>query len=66
MSKPLFEMSLEELKDQLVSGGYICMSEEDNRKSFNKGYTNEGFAERVFHLRKSRIQKQILTYEKRD
>ena len=44
------DISMENIKDQLVSGGYICMSEEDNRKSFNKGYTNEGFAERVFHV----------------
>ena len=26
------------------------MSEDVNRKSFNRGYTNNGFAERVFHL----------------
>ena len=37
-------------KTLLVNGGYICMSEEKNRLSFNKGYTEKGFAERVFHL----------------
>lgn len=26
------------------------MSEEEQRLSFNKGYTEQGFAERVFHL----------------
>ena len=26
------------------------MSENKDRKSFNYGYTSEGFAERVFHL----------------
>ena len=26
------------------------MSEQINRKSFNMGYTSEGFAEKVFHL----------------
>lgn len=26
------------------------MSENDRRLSFNKGYTEDGFAERVFHL----------------
>jgi GrpB-like predicted nucleotidyltransferase (UPF0157 family) len=26
------------------------MSQTENRLSFNKGYTEEGFAERVFHL----------------
>lgn len=43
-------ISMADIKEKLVSGGYICMSEEGNRKSFNKGYTDQGFAERVFHL----------------
>ena len=43
-------MSIESIKEILVQNGYICMSDEANRKSFNKGYTNEGFAEKVFHL----------------
>lgn len=30
--------------------GYICMSASEKRMSFNKGYTPEGFAEKVFHL----------------
>lgn len=30
--------------------GYICMAESPGRMSFNKGYTVNGFAERVFHL----------------
>ena len=30
--------------------GYLCMSAEKDRMSFNKGYTEQGFAERVFHL----------------
>lgn len=50
----LVEMPLEsylsEVKDLLVNGGYICMSQSDNRISFNKGYTENGFAEKVFHL----------------
>ena len=37
-------------KGVLTDNGYICMSESNDRKSFNRGYTNEGFAERVFHL----------------
>lgn len=44
------DISMADVKDQLISGGYICMSEEKSRKSFNKGYTNAGFAERVFHV----------------
>lgn len=38
------------VKDMLADGGYLCMSAEDGRMSFNKGYTEDGFAERVFHL----------------
>ncbi len=38
------------LKPVLEKAGYLCMSENDNRISFNKGYTENGFAERVFHL----------------
>lgn len=38
------------LKYILVSSGYICMSQSENRMSFNKGYTENGFAEKVFHL----------------
>lgn len=30
--------------------GYLCMSERADRMSFNKGYTPQGYAERVFHL----------------
>ena len=43
-------MPMESIKDILVQNGYICMSEQPNRKSFNLGYTSEGFAEKVFHL----------------
>lgn len=38
------------LKDCLTAGGYLCMSENSRRMSFNKGYTENGFAQRVFHL----------------
>ena len=34
----------------LKAAGYICMSHGGNRVDFNKGYTPEGFAQRVFHL----------------
>lgn len=30
--------------------GYICMSESACRMSFNKGYTPDGYAEKVFHI----------------
>jgi len=35
---------------KLPEGGYRCMSRSDTRRSYNKGYTEEGFAQRVFHL----------------
>lgn len=41
---------MDSVKDVLIRNGYICMSEQENRKSFNMGYTSNGFAERVFHL----------------
>ena len=41
---------MENIKEILIENGYICMSEQRNRKSFNRGYTKEGFAEKVFHL----------------
>ncbi len=34
----------------LPQAGYRCMSRGDTRCSYNKGYTENGFAERVFHL----------------
>lgn len=37
-------------KGILIQNGWLCMSEEKHRISLNKGYTSEGFAERVFHL----------------
>ncbi len=37
-------------KDILVTGGYICMCQDETRISLNKGYTENGFAERVFHI----------------
>lgn len=37
-------------KDVLVSNGYICMSQDEKRISLNKGYTENGFAEKVFHI----------------
>ena len=43
-------LSIDKVKELLVCNGYICMSENKDRKSFNCGYTSEGFAEKVFHL----------------
>lgn len=42
--------ALSEIKSSIIAAGYRCMSETANRISFNKGYTSEGFADKVFHL----------------
>src|SRR5574344_728142 len=34
----------------LLQNGYLCMSKDEQRIVFNKGYTKQGFAERVFHI----------------
>lgn len=38
------------IKRLLEDSGYICMSEDCRRLSFNKGYTPKGFVEKVFHI----------------
>lgn len=57
-SKPIIDMLIEvpkntdlsDVRDLLVDHGYLCMSETTKRVSMNKGYTENGFAEKVFHL----------------
>lgn len=57
-AKPIIDILLEissecdmaRIKEILLQNGYICMSDKGNQKSFNKGYTEQGFAEKVFHL----------------
>lgn len=57
-AKPIIDMlveipaasSLQELKAFFVSQGYLCHAETARRISLNKGYTEDGFAPRVFHL----------------
>ncbi len=44
------ETTFSDMKTVLNTVGYRCMSQSANRLSFNKGYTEQGFAERVFHL----------------
>lgn len=44
------DADLNGVKAALISCGWLCMSEGAGRKSFNKGYTPEGYAEEVFHL----------------
>lgn len=42
--------AMEKAAKAIEQNGYIKMSEGNNRKSFNRGYTVHGFAEKVFHL----------------
>ena len=57
-SKPIVDILIEvmpgtdmgEVCDVLCENGWICMSQSEERMSFNKGYTEQGFAEKVFHL----------------
>ena len=43
-------VNLSEVGAILQDNGWIKMSESERRLSFNKGYTESGFAEKVFHL----------------
>ena len=38
------------IKEVLERNDYICMSESEDRISFNKGYTPYGYADKVFHI----------------
>ncbi len=57
-AKPIIDILVEvpkgsdlvDYKDSIVNSGYICMSQSEDGISFNKGYTEGGFADRVFHL----------------
>lgn len=57
-AKPIVDILVEIALDEdiemstaaILSYGFIKMSETEGRKSFNYGYTTQGFAEAVFHL----------------
>ena len=42
--------SMDEICRMLSANGWIFMSRHNGRMSLNKGYTDKGFAEKVFHL----------------
>ncbi|WP_026885681.1 GrpB family protein [Clostridium beijerinckii] len=47
------ETDIEQLKNILLHNGWLLMSSENKpfmKMSFNKGYTKQGFAEKVYHL----------------
>ena len=50
----LVELSLKDNKAAIIgimnNAGYILMNESDDRLSFNKGYTSNGYAEKVYHI----------------
>lgn len=62
-AKPIIDLLIEvapdadynSIKVLMETRGYICMSESDNRISFNKGYTPSGYADKVFHIHFHRI-----------
>ena len=57
-SKPIVDILVEinsksdftKIKSLLISANYLCMSEGESRLSFNKGYTEDGYAPKVYHL----------------
>ncbi|MDE6027717.1 MAG: GrpB family protein [Muribaculaceae bacterium] len=57
-AKPIIDIIIESgsgadfdiMKQKIIAAGYICMNEADARVDLNKGYTAEGFADRVFHV----------------
>lgn len=57
-AKPILDILVElpskadlaEASALLTAEGYICMSQNEERISLNKGYTPAGYAQKVFHL----------------
>lgn len=49
------DIDFQNIKCILIANEYICMAEDKDRISFNKGYTPDGFAQKVFHLHLRRI-----------
>lgn len=57
-AKPIIDILIEltaqsnmrSISDILTENGYMCMSQDECRISLNKGYTEKGFAKKVFHL----------------
>ncbi|HPG92335.1 MAG TPA: GrpB family protein [Clostridia bacterium] len=45
-----FDADWGKIESLLTDGGYLTMSKEDTKTSLNKGYTEKGFSEKVFHL----------------
>ena len=41
---------IDNVAEKIENNGFVRMSTEKDRISFNRGYTKNGFAEKVFHL----------------
>ena len=44
------DKDIKEAAEVLANNGFVIMSSEDKRVSFNRGYTNDGFADKVYHI----------------
>lgn len=44
------DSDMEHTAKAMEAAGFVRMSAEGNRTSFNRGYTKDGFAEKVFHV----------------
>jgi GrpB-like predicted nucleotidyltransferase (UPF0157 family) len=56
-AKPIIDILVEAnlsdydaIKSLLLNDGYVCMAQNETHIDFNKGYTPDGFTEKVFHL----------------
>lgn len=57
-AKPIIDLLVEipsttemqAVKETILANGYRLMSKAEDRLSFNKGYTENGFADKVYHL----------------
>lgn len=49
------DCKMQAMRNVMEESDYICMSSSENRMSFNKGYTPDGYAEKVFHIHIHRV-----------
>lgn len=58
MAKPIIDIlinfdksiNIKDIKNILINNGYICMNESDTSISLNKGYTINGYEDKVYHI----------------
>ena len=56
-AKPIIDLlveaeasAFEDIHTVLLKNGYLCMQQNAERRDYNKGYTEKGYADKVFHL----------------